>query len=96
LTHHIYFVLVLNPIIPNHQVIIHQLHVSKHKLLMTDWNAFLVADFGFDVVDGVGCFHAQRDGLASERLHEDLHTGDLQQGGSTQRIGQSSSVLVGG
>ena len=34
----------------------------------------LVLDLSLDVVNGVRRLHFQRDGLASERLHEDLHS----------------------
>ena len=34
---------------------------------------FLVLDLGLDVVNGVRGLHLQRDGLASQGLHEDLH-----------------------
>jgi hypothetical protein len=33
----------------------------------------LVLDLGLDVVDGVRALHLQRDGLAGQRLDEDLH-----------------------
>ena len=34
---------------------------------------FLVLDLGFDVIDGVGGFDLQGDGLSGEGLDEDLH-----------------------
>ena len=34
---------------------------------------FLVLDLALDIVDGVRALHLQSDGLASERLHKDLH-----------------------
>ena len=34
---------------------------------------FFVLDFGLDVVNGVGGFDFQSDGLARERLDKDLH-----------------------
>ena len=37
-------------------------------------DAFLVLDLGLDVDDGIRRLDVQRDGLASQRLDEDLHT----------------------
>ena len=34
---------------------------------------FLVLDLGFDVIDGVGGFHLEGNGLAGKSLDEDLH-----------------------
>jgi len=36
-------------------------------------NTFLVLDLLLDVVDGVGAFDFQGDGLAGQRLDKDLH-----------------------
>ena len=38
-----------------------------------DDHAFLVLNLCFNVVNRVTGFHVERDRLASERLHEDLH-----------------------
>ena len=34
---------------------------------------FLVLDLGFDVIDGIGGFHLEGDGLSGEGLDKDLH-----------------------
>jgi hypothetical protein len=34
---------------------------------------FLVLDLGFDVIDGIGGFHLEGDGLSGESLDKDLH-----------------------
>ena len=44
--------------------------VSSKKI-----DAFLVLDLSLDVLDGVGALDLEGDGLAGERLHEDLHGG---------------------
>ena len=35
---------------------------------------FLVLDLGLDVIDGIGRFHLEGDGLSGEGLDKDLHT----------------------
>ena len=50
-----------------------ELFASEDESLLVWRDAFLVLDFGLDVLDGVTCLHLEGDGLASERLHEDLH-----------------------
>ena len=37
-------------------------------------NALLVLDLGLNVLDGVRGLHLQGDGLASQSLHENLHS----------------------
>ena len=49
----------------------------------------LVLDLGLDVLDGVRRLHIKRDGLARERLHEDLHAG-----ATTQTEHQMQSALL--
>ena len=39
---------------------------SKDQALLIRWNAFLVLDFRLDIVDSVGGFHLESDGLASD------------------------------
>ena len=46
----------------------------KDESLLVGWDAFFVLDFGFDVLDGVGGFDIQGDGLSSKSLDEDLHS----------------------
>ena len=45
----------------------------EDEALLIRGNAFLVLDLGLDVVDGVRGLDLERDGLARERLNEDLH-----------------------
>jgi len=46
---------------------------GENESLLIWRNAFLVLDFGFDVLNGVGGFDIQRNGLSSEGLNENLH-----------------------
>merc|ERR1712227_353015 len=47
---------------------------GKDQSLLVWGNAFLVLDLGLDVLNGVRWFNLKSDGLASQSLHEDLHT----------------------
>ncbi|GJN09425.1 hypothetical protein PR202_ga27430 [Eleusine coracana subsp. coracana] len=62
-----------------------QLLASKDEPLLVRRNALLVLDLRLHIVNGVGGLDLQSDGLAGERLHEDLHattqTQDKVQGG---------------
>ena len=49
---------------------IFKLLASEDETLLIGWDAFLVLDLGFDVVDGVGRFHLEGDGLAREGFDE--------------------------
>lgn len=51
---------------------IFQLLSSKNQSLLIRWNAFLVLDLGFDIVNGVGRFDIQSDGLSSEGFDKNL------------------------
>ncbi|KAF7077747.1 hypothetical protein CFC21_082267 [Triticum aestivum] len=51
-----------------------KLLAGKDEALLVRGDALLVLDLGLDVVDGVRGLHLQRDGLARQGLHEDLHT----------------------
>ena len=51
-----------------------QLLTREDEALLVWRNALLVLNLALDVVDGVAGFHLERDGLACERLDEDLHT----------------------
>ena len=50
-----------------------QLLPSKYKPLLLWRNALLVLDLAFDNVDRISRFHFQRDSLASQCFHENLH-----------------------
>jgi len=52
---------------------------SEDKTLLVWWDTLFVLNLGLDILDGVGGFDFQGDGLASQRFHEDLHLrADLQ------------------
>ena len=50
-----------------------QLFAGKYQSLLVRWDALLVLDFGFDILDGVTGLDLKSDGLARQGLHEDLH-----------------------
>ena len=50
-----------------------KLLASEDQALLVGRDALLVLDLCLDVIDGVGWLHLKRDGLAGERLDEDLH-----------------------
>ena len=52
---------------------IFELLARKDQPLLIRWDTLLVLDLGLDVLDGIRGFDLERDGLASERLDEDLH-----------------------
>merc|ERR1712126_15692 len=47
---------------------------GKDQSLLVWRDSFLVLDLGLDVLNGVRGFNLESDGLASQGLHEDLHT----------------------
>ncbi len=49
---------------------IFELFAGEDKTLLVRWNAFLVLDLGFDVVDRVAGFDLEGDGFAGEGLDE--------------------------
>merc|ERR1711903_356285 len=53
---------------------IFQLLPGEDEPLLVWWDSFLVLDLSLDVLNGVRRFDLQGDGLASQRLHEDLHS----------------------
>jgi len=53
---------------------IFQLLTSKNQTLLIWGNAFLVLDLGLDILNGVGGFDLEGDGLAGQGFHKDLHT----------------------
>merc|ERR1711974_529842 len=50
-----------------------ELLASEDQSLLIWGNAFLVLDLSLDVLNGVGWFDLESDGLASQGLDEDLH-----------------------
>ena len=50
-----------------------ELFAGEDETLLIGRNAFFVLDLGFDVFDAVAGLHFQRDRLARQRLHENLH-----------------------
>ena len=51
-----------------------ELLAGKDQTLLIRRDALLASDLLLDIVDGVGRFDVQRDGLAREHLDEDLHS----------------------
>ena len=51
-----------------------KLLAGENETLLVWGDTFLVLDFSFDVVNSVRALHLQSDCLASQGLHEDLHT----------------------
>lgn len=47
-----------------------QLLSREDQSLLVRWDAFLVLDFGFDIVDCVARFDLEGDGLARQGLHK--------------------------
>ena len=78
---------------------IFELFTSEDQSLLIGWNTFLVLDLGLDVLDGVGGFDFQGDGLSGEGLDEDLHssteTQDQVEGGLLLDvvIGESTTIF---
>merc|ERR1712004_678089 len=50
-----------------------KLLASKNQALLIRRNAFLILNFGFDIIDRVRGFHIKGNGLASQSFHENLH-----------------------
>merc|ERR1712223_1823201 len=51
-----------------------KLFAGKDQPLLVWRNAFLILDFGFDILNGVRWFNLEGDGLASQGLDKNLHT----------------------
>merc|ERR1711997_427278 len=76
-----------------------QLLAGEDQPLLIWGDSLLVLDLGLDVLDGVGWFDLEGDGLASQGLDEDLH--DSPQSENKMEgallldvvVGESSSVL---
>ena len=47
---------------------------SEDEALLVWWDTFLILDLGLHILNGVGGFDVQSDGLAGKSLNEDLHT----------------------
>merc|ERR1711874_744399 len=65
--------LLLNVVVRESSAVL-QLLPGEDQSLLVRGNAFLVLDLCFDVFNGVARLHLRGDGLASQSLHEDLHT----------------------
>ena len=50
-----------------------ELLAGEDESLLIRWDAFLVLNLCFYVLDGVRRLHIKCDGLTSQGLHEDLH-----------------------
>jgi len=51
-----------------------KLFAGENQALLVGRDAFLVLNLALDVVDGIGGFDLESDGLTSEGLNEDLHS----------------------
>merc|ERR1719502_579784 len=60
-------------IVVSQSATIFQLLARKDQALLVRRDAFLILDLLLDIFDGIRAFHVKSDGLAGERLHEDLH-----------------------
>jgi len=54
-----------------------ELLAGENETLLVRRNSLFVLNFRFHIVDGVGGFDLERDGLARQGLHEDLHDEQL-------------------
>ena len=52
---------------------IFKLLASKNKSLLVWWDAFLVLDFSFNILNGVALLNIKRNRFTSEGLNENLH-----------------------
>ena len=52
---------------------IFKLLASKNKSLLVWWDAFLVLDFSFNILNGVALLNIERNRFTSEGLNENLH-----------------------
>merc|ERR1712159_315493 len=65
--------LLLNDVIGQRAAVL-ELLASEDEALLVRRNPFLVLNLSLDIVDGIRRLHIEGDGLAGQRLHEDLHT----------------------
>merc|ERR1711881_763720 len=76
-----------------------ELLASEDQSLLIWGNSFLVLDLGLDVLNGVGWFDLESDGLASQGLDEDLHASPESEHKTEGAllldvvVGESSSIL---
>jgi len=70
-----------------------KLLAGEDKPLLIGRNTFLVLNLGLDVLNAVGRFHLQRDGLAGQGLHENLHASPQTQDEMKRRL--LLNVVVG-
>merc|ERR1712228_1104689 len=76
-----------------------QLLSSKDQSLLIWGNSLLVLDLGLDILNGIAGLNLKGDGLASQGLHENLHTTSQSQNQMQSRllldvvIRQSSAIL---
>ena len=61
-------------VIVRERAAVFELLASEDQPLLVRRDALLILDLGLHVVDGVAGLHIKGDGLASQRLHKDLHT----------------------
>jgi len=72
---------------------------SEDESLLIGRDAFLVLDLSFDVLNGVRWLNVEGDGLASQSLHEDLHSTSQSENQVESRflldvvVGESSSIF---
>ena len=65
--------LLLNVVVGERSAVF-QLLASEDQPLLVRWDSLLVLDLGLNVLYRVGWLHLEGDGLASQGLHEDLHS----------------------
>jgi len=53
---------------------IFKLLTGEDESLLVGWDSLLVLDLGLHVLNSIGWFNIESDGLSSESLDEDLHT----------------------
>lgn len=60
-------------VVVGERAVVLQLVVGEKQSLLIGRDAFLVLDLGLHVLDGVGRFDIERDGLSGQGFDEDLH-----------------------
>ena len=63
-----------------------ELLAGEDETLLVWRDALFVLDLGLDVLNGVAGLHLEGDGLACERLHEDLHATTQTQDQAQRRL----------
>ena len=69
-----------------------QLLSRKDKTLLIRRNSLLVLDLGFDVVNGIGRLHIQRDGLTGQSFYENLR--EQYQERKRKRMAKDENMLL--